>query len=273
MPDEKERLFEEGRESGPGSRPSKGAESDREWDETPPRKPSQGSSSLTPDQIEELQRSLDPNRIQRRAGFRGQQLEYLPVHDIVETANRIFGFGGWQREIRRLENVFEEETEGLYSVGYLCEYRIGVGEILHEDVGFGSSTNQHDLAQAHEMAVKAAVSDALKRCFRAFGDQFGLSLYRKHEYEEPATGGPRTATEAQLARLRKTLRSHDLTESSLLEYINTKMGSDLGRLEELPLKIASRAIERFVEDEESFVKEIGSIAGQSGASHMSQREP
>ena len=218
------------------------------------------SSPLTLKQIEELQKPLDPSRVLRRVGFRGQQLEYLPVHDIIETANRIFGYGGWQREIRRLEKVYEDETDGVYSVGYLCEYRIRVGDVVHEDVGFGSSANQPDPAQAHEMAVKAAVSDALKRCFRAFGDQFGLSLYRKHELEEGPAAGARTATDAQVGRLRKSLRAHGLAESDLLEYINAKMGTDYQRLSDLPLKVASRAIERFIEDGEAFAAEIREIA-------------
>jgi DNA recombination protein Rad52 len=217
-------------------------------------------SSLTRQQIEELKKPLDPSRVLRRMGFRGQQLEYLPIHDIVETANRIFGFGGWQREIRRLERVYEDETDGVYSVGYLCEYRIRVGDVIHEDVGFGSSSNQPDPAQAHEMAVKAAVSDALKRCFRAFGDQFGLSLYRKHEVEESPSAGMRTATEAQVARLRKSLHAHDLKEEDLVEYINAKMGSDYKRLADLPLKVASRAIDRFIQDTENFVREVREIA-------------
>lgn len=215
--------------------------------------------ALASEQIEALKEPLDSRRIQRRMGFRGQQLEYLPVHDVIETANRIFGYGGWRREIRRLEKVFEDETDGVSSVGYLCEYRIRVGEVVHEDVGFGSSSNQPDLAQAHEMAVKAAVSDALKRCFRAFGDQFGLSLYKKHEFEEAAHGGPRTATEAQVGRLRKELRAHNLKEETLIEYINTKMGNDFSRLEEMPIKIASRAIERFVEEGDAFAEEIRGI--------------
>lgn len=218
------------------------------------------ADGLTPEQIEALKKPLDQARIQKRMGFRGIQLEYLPIHDIIETANRIFGYGGWQREIRRLEKVYQDETEGAYSVGYLCEYRVRVGEIVHEDVGFGSSSNQPDLAQAHEIAVKGAVSDALKRCFRAFGDQFGLSLYKKHEVEEAPPSGPRLATEAQLARLRKALRAHNLQEAALIEYINDKMGTDYSRLEELPLKVASRAIARFTDDEEAFVQEIREIA-------------
>lgn len=227
----------------------------------PPQEPviKAPGSPLTLKQIEELQKPLDPSRVLRRVGFRGQQLEYLPVHDIIETANRIFGYGGWQREIRRLEKVFEDETDGVYSVGYLCEYRIKVGEVVHEDVGFGSSANQPDPAQAHEMAVKAAVSDALKRCFRAFGDQFGLSLYRKHELEEGPAGGVRTATDAQVGKLRSSLRAHGLKESDLLEYINAKMGTDYQRLSDLPLKVASRAIERFIEDGDAFAAEIREI--------------
>jgi len=216
-------------------------------------------AGLTPEQIEALRKPLDPSRIQKRIGFRGVQLEYLPVHDIIETANRIFGYGGWQREIRRLQMVYQDEADGTYSVGYLCEYRVRVGDIVHEDVGFGSSANQPDLAQAHEMAVKGAVSDALKRCFRAFGDQFGLSLYKKHEVEEAPPARLRTATEAQIARIRRSLRANNLSEQALLDYINAKMGTEFSRLDELPLKVASRAIDRFTHEEEAFVREIRQI--------------
>jgi hypothetical protein len=119
--------------------------------------------------------------------------------------------------------------------------------------------SQTDPARAYETALKGAVSDALKRCFRALGDQFGLSLYKKHEPEEAAAVP--LATEAQLARLRKELRSANLKDTKLLDYINALMGTRYTRLEELPLKVASRAIDRFVSDRERFIQELKSIKG------------
>ena len=47
---------------------------------------------------------------------------------------------------------------------------------MREDVGFGSGIAK-TLADAHEQSAKEAVTDALKRAMRTFGNQFGNSLY------------------------------------------------------------------------------------------------
>jgi DNA repair and recombination protein RAD52 len=44
--------------------------------------------------------------------------------------------------------------------------------------GFGTGVSK-TLADSHENAGKEAVTDALKRAMRSFGNQFGLSLYDK----------------------------------------------------------------------------------------------
>jgi len=216
-------------------------------------------SFLTEEQITELKRPLDERRIERRKAKFGT-VEYLPTWDVINRANEIFGYGGWQRQIKRLEKVYEEEIDGTYTVGYLCESRVTVGEIVHEDVGFGAAINYADPTTAHEKAMKTAVSDSLKRCLRAFGPQFGLSLYRsaQREVEEFEPPKPKGITEKQSARIRHELRDHNLKEEELLEYINAKMGTDFTGLEELPLRVASRAIERFEKEGEAFAAEIKS---------------
>jgi len=215
-------------------------------------------SFLTEEQLAELRKPLDERRIERRKAKFGT-VEYLPTWDVINRANEIFGYGGWQREIKRLEKVYEEELDGTYTVGYLCESRVTVGEIVHEDVGFGSAINYADPTTAHEKAMKTAVSDSLKRCLRAFGPQFGLTLYKsaeRREVEEAEPAIPRGVTEKQLARIRRELRDHGLEEEELVEYINSKMGAGFAGLEELPLRVASRAIERFEEDGAAFAAEI-----------------
>jgi DNA recombination protein Rad52 len=219
---------------------------------------------LSEEQLAELKKPLDEKRIERRKAKFGT-VEYLPTWDVINRANEIFGYGGWQREIIRLEKVFEEESDGTYTVGYLCESRIIVGETVHEDVGFGSAVNYPDPTAAHEKAMKAAVSDSLKRCLRAFGPQFGLLLYRsaeRREVEESEEHGlARGITEKQLARLRQELKAQGLKEEELLDYINLRMGTDYSALEELPLRVASRAITRFTEDGPAFAKEIKGVRG------------
>jgi DNA recombination protein Rad52 len=187
-------------------------------------------------------------------------VEYLPTWDVINRANEIFGYGGWQREILRLEKVYEEELDGTHTVGYLCESRVIVGETVHEDVGFGAAINYADPTSAHEKAMKAAVSDSLKRCLRTFGPQFGLSLYKSAERrgveESEEREAPRGITEKQLARLRSELKGQGLQEEDLVEYVNLKMGTEFAGLEELPLRVASRAIERFEQDGATFAEEL-----------------
>lgn len=50
--------------------------------------------------------------------------------------------------------------------------------ISRQDVGFGTGVARN-LADAHENSAKEAVTDALKRSLRSFGNQFGNSLYDK----------------------------------------------------------------------------------------------
>ncbi|MCR4404285.1 MAG: RAD52 family DNA repair protein [Candidatus Acetothermia bacterium] len=221
--------------------------------------PGPARSQLTEEQLAELKKPLDEKRVERRKAKFGT-VEYLPTWDVINRANEIFGYGGWQREIIRLEKVYEEELDGTYTVGYLCESRVVVGETVHEDVGFGAAINYAEPTAAHEKAMKAAVSDSLKRCLRAFGPQFGLSLYKSAERRDVEEGeareAPRGITEKQLARLRRDLKAQGLREEDLVEYINLKTGRDYASLEDLPLRLASRAITRFSEDGPAFAKEI-----------------
>jgi len=224
-------------------------------------------TALTAEQIAELKKPLDDKRIERRKAKFGS-VEYLPTWDIIQRANEIFGYGGWQRQIVRLEKVFEEESEGTYNVAYLCEYRIIIGDFVHEDVGFGTAVNYPEPTAAYEKAVKTAVSDALKRCFRALGPQFGLTLYQHgvgRDVEEYQPSEVRKATEKQIGRLYGDLKAHGLTEQDLLDYINLKMGTDYSSMKELSLRVASRAIDRFAKEGDAFVQEIkGQTKGTAG---------
>lgn len=222
--------------------------------------------TLTSEQIAELKRPLDEKRIEHRKAKFGS-VEYLPTWDIIQRANEIFGYGGWHRQIVRLEKAYAEEDEGTYNVAYLCEYRIIIGDIVHEDVGFGAAVNYPEATAAHEKAVKTAVSDGLKRCFRALGPQFGLTLYQHgvgREVEEYQPTDVRKATEKQVGRLHGDLKAHGLSEQDLLEYVNLRMGGDYSSLKELSLKVASRAIDRFAKEGEAFAQEIKSRAAGAG---------
>lgn len=135
-------------------------------------------------QIKSLENELDGARVKSRE--KGNiNLSYLEGFDVIETANKIFGYGNWSYTISKLEQVSQEQNQNQNFV--IC-YKAIVNVIVHdsqhlkqisrEDVGIGTGIAK-TLADAHEGACKEAVTDALKRALRTLGNQFGLSLYDK----------------------------------------------------------------------------------------------
>ena len=135
-------------------------------------------------QTQALSNELDSSRIKTREKA-NMQLSYLEGHDIIESANKIFGYGNWSYSISKLEQVSQEQNHNHNQNIIIC-YRAIVRvvaqdinhakEVVREDVGFGSGIAK-TLADAHEQSAKEAVTDALKRAMRTFGNQFGNSLY------------------------------------------------------------------------------------------------
>ena len=144
-------------------------------------------------QIERLSAPIQPSRIKTRQKG-NMTLSYLEGHDLINAANRIFGFGGWSYRITGLEQISEEVNHNdNVVVGYKATVEATVYDPFHkstvsrEDVGFGVGIGK-DYATAHESAGKEAVTDAMKRAFRTFGNQFGNSLYDKgHTNAQPNT--------------------------------------------------------------------------------------
>ena len=135
-------------------------------------------------QLDILNQELDSSRIKTRD--KGNiSLSYIEGHDVIETANKVFGFGNWSYSISKLEQVSQEQNQNQNHV--IC-YKAIVQVLIHsenhtqdvsrEDVGFGTGVAKTQ-ADAHEGAAKEAVTDALKRAMRSFGNQFGNSLYDK----------------------------------------------------------------------------------------------
>ena len=135
-------------------------------------------------QTQVLAYELDSSRIKSRS--KGNiNLSYLEAFDVLETANRIFGYGNWSYSITSLEEVSQEANQNQNIVlCYKAVIVVTVHDLQHakqvsrEDVGFGTGIAK-TLADAHEGAAKEAVTDAIKRSFRSFGNQFGNSLYDK----------------------------------------------------------------------------------------------
>ena len=139
---------------------------------------------LTNEQYDQLLKPLNASRVAQRSQA-GISLSYLEAWDVKAHLIRIFGFGGWSADVLSADLAFEEKDEkGRWNVGYkvVMRLRIHGGDPLvmddatYTEAAVGSST-QPQRGEAHDMAIKTAESDALKRAAINLGTQFGLSLY------------------------------------------------------------------------------------------------
>ena len=98
--------------------------------------------------------------------------DYVDGHYIVSRLNEVFGPDGWADEYGDLV----ERVGGARPV-YSVPCTLTAGGCVRRNVGVGVAAN--DKADAIETAIKAAYTDALKRCAYKLGDSFGLALYEK----------------------------------------------------------------------------------------------
>src|SRR5574344_1890529 len=77
-------------------------------------------------QLDILNQELDISRIKTRE--KGNiSLSYIEGHDVIETANRVFGFGNWSYSISKLEQVSQEQNQNQNHVICYKAKRCGNG--------------------------------------------------------------------------------------------------------------------------------------------------
>ncbi|MGJ5895118.1 Rad52/Rad22 family DNA repair protein [Streptomyces niveiscabiei] len=140
---------------------------------------------------------LQPISGKRVRNLRG--MSHLEAWDVRRQLIRIFGFDGFTVETVALDLVHEngnpdyrkrnkagEEygpTYTAWTIVYRAQVRLTVKAVdgrpltVFEDAAAGDAVNQPSVGDAHDLAMKTALSQALKRCAVNLGDQFGLSLY------------------------------------------------------------------------------------------------
>jgi hypothetical protein len=136
--------------------------------------------SFSAKQIQALRRQ--PNRCHiRTRQAHGRELSYLEGWYAISEANRIFGFDGWSRETLETRCVLARETRGTFLAVYLARVRVTVQAdgltIIREGHGTGEGRGTSP-GEVHDVALKAAETDATKRALATFGKPFGLELYR-----------------------------------------------------------------------------------------------
>lgn len=136
-----------------------------------------------------------------RPGPGNRSLTYMSGEAVSRTLNETFGFDGWCLEVKstnREECI--QGSNGKWNVAYTATVRLIIRKCgaFKEDVGAGSASDK-DMGQAIGNALKASVTDAMKRAARHFGEKLGNILYQgKFNIEKaPAT------FEQALSRLEK----------------------------------------------------------------------
>jgi recombination DNA repair RAD52 pathway protein len=121
-------------------------------------------------QVQALRRSLSSRHVRTRQ-VNGRELTYIEGCYAISQANRIFGFDRWNRETMDSRCVLARENRGSFLAVYIAKVRITVhaagSTIVREGHGSGECRGTSP-GEVHDIAVKAAETDATKRAFATF---------------------------------------------------------------------------------------------------------
>jgi DNA recombination protein Rad52 len=154
--------------------------------------------SFTATQVRALKRSVRPEYVRQRE-INGRTLCYIEGWHAIAEANRIFGFGDWDRETVESRCVLSREVRGTFLTVYVVKVRVTVrveGDAVVRE-GFGTGEGRAaSPGESHEFAIKGAETDATKRALATFGKPFGAALYingkRPALEEKPAQAASQT---------------------------------------------------------------------------------
>ena len=177
---------------------------------------------FSPEQVAALAAPLDRSCVSSREQGRGR-VNYLQSWVVIQEANRIFGFDGWQRQtvschcVTQAERPIGQEQKPGWGVTYTARVRITVqagahGLLIREGTGAGHGIDT-DLGLAHESAIKEAETDAMKRALVTFGNPFGLALYDKSQRQVSGAAAPMVASRTPVAAIQRTASEARPTQS------------------------------------------------------------
>src|SRR5712691_6155766 len=139
--------------------------------------------AFTEAQVKNLEAKLSAKRIRTRQA-NGVTLAYVEGWHVIAEANRIFGYDAWDRRTRTNDCVWTGTKGEFYHAAYTAKVRVSVraGDITIVREGSGTGEGKAlTPGQAHELALKAAETDATKRALATFGNPFGLALYDREQ--------------------------------------------------------------------------------------------
>jgi hypothetical protein len=166
---------------------------------------------LRPEQVAQLLEAVKPHRVKQLDGK-----SHMEGYDIRAHLTRIFGFEGWDIEAAPAECIHDVQLDtgrtkdnGWSILRYSCAYRQHLTLVVYDPDGHvvkrvigqavGKAENQPSFGDAHDLALKDAETQALKRAAMNLGDQYGLGLYNKQARD--GHGGYKAAVKVTLVRM------------------------------------------------------------------------
>lgn len=141
-----------------------------------------------------LDEAIPAEAVEQRQGG-GRQLSYLSGAYVINRLNQVLGQGNWGYDIVELKNVYtgmvNQRSGDVNTASYIAQVTLNAKIVTDTekdsyrnwssftDVGYGDGTDKTNPGKAHELAVKEAITDALKRAAKNLGMSMGLALYFK----------------------------------------------------------------------------------------------
>jgi recombination DNA repair RAD52 pathway protein len=145
--------------------------------------------------VKELDSKIPRDVVEERDGGGGRKLSYLPGHYVIDRLNKVLGHGNWSytSSVEKLHQgvVTDKYGKDTHTVHYSARVRLSMTfvdsetgytkEAHFEDYGYGDGTDKVNPGKAHELAIKEAITDGIKRCAKNLGMSMGLALYSKDQ--------------------------------------------------------------------------------------------
>ena len=194
---------------------------------------------------EKLAQPLDSGLVSHRKGRGNRNFPYLEGRAAIDQANRIFGHGGWGYDViggvtlHDLDQVNPGTGEVKRIRAYSATVRVNVpGSVSRTDVGF--HVVAEETGEGHESAFKGAVTDALKRALRSYGDQFGNGFHGEDSMTND-TGSDQSLAPA----LKKTLLDLGVAQGFDQDQMRKAVKGETGKdLDKLPTSELTKLVER-----------------------------
>lgn len=149
-----------------------------------------------------LDAKIPRDAISTRDGGQGRKLDYLSGYYVIARMNELLGQGNWDYNssvVKLHEGLVKGRYGEVFSVHYMAQVTLrvtmpdGVGGTVYSnftDYGYGDGTDKVSPGKAHELAIKEAVTDGVKRCAKNLGMSLGLALYSKEQENVDEVGSP-----------------------------------------------------------------------------------